>query len=261
MVGRGRLHDQCALITGATSSIGTAVARLFARQGARIGLIDALQSQIDELAEELRENNNDVFAHAADVTQYGEVECAIAGLLHKLRKISVLVNNAGSALVTPFIETTEEIWSHVMASNVTSAFLMTQSVVPHMDQTGYGRIINISSEFGRRGAAWHVAESTAKSALIGLTQGLADEFGEDNIRVNAICPGIVKDERWSRQALALAPKYNVAPEEVEELLIGQIPLRRLATTTDVARTALFLASDESDYITGQAVLLSGGKVM
>jgi len=258
---QGHLQGQSAVITGAASSVGREIARLFVAEGARVGLVDLLAEKLERIADSLRAPDAAVYFFAADVTRYAHVESAVADMLAKLGSVDILVNNSGVASITPFVETSEAVWEHVFAANVTSAFLMSQTVIPHMLRQGSGKIINVGGELGLRGAAWHVAESAAKSALVGLTQGLADEFGDEQIRVNVICPGVVKDKGWLRQAAGYAQKYNVSPEEVEDLLIRQIPLGRLATPEDVARAALFLASEEAAYITGQSITLSGGKIM
>jgi len=258
---QGRLQGQSAVVTGALGSVGREIARVFVAEGARVGLVDHLAEKLERVANSLRAADVVVHFFAADVTRDAEVESAVADMLSKLGSVNILVNNSGVTSITPFVETSEAIWEHVFAANVTSAFLMSQTVIPHMLRDGSGKIINVGGELGRRGASWHVAESAAKSALVGLTQGLADEFGDEQIRVNAICPGVVKDQGWVRHAAAYAQKYNVSPEEVESLLLRQIPLGRLATPEDVARCALFLASEDAAYITGQAIILSGGKTM
>jgi len=258
---RPRLEGRRAIIAEACTSVGRRTAEVFLREGATVGVIGRDQQPLDQICASLARISEDFVPYRADVTRGDEVEAALAKLVFELGGVQILVNSAGLGCVAPFFETTEDVLQTIMAANVTSAFLVTHHALPHMLRMDSGKIINIAGETGCRGVAWQTAESAARSAVIGFTQSLAEEFAEDGICVNAICPGVIKDAHWPRVAAQFAPKLNASPDAVEGLLTADMPLGRLATPDDVASTALFLASSDSDYITGQAILLAGGKLM
>jgi NAD(P)-dependent dehydrogenase (short-subunit alcohol dehydrogenase family) len=157
----------------------------------------------------------------------------------------------------------ESLWDRTLTVNLKGTYLCCQAVLPEMVERGRGKIVNMSSQSGKKGNAQYAAYCASKFGIIGLTQSLAQEFAESGICVNAICPGVAFTDLWRSPEMLdrYAAKRGIQPEEVEGYFKSQIPLKRLCTPEDVARVAVFLASDESDYMTGQALNVTGGAEM
>jgi len=255
------LKNKIALITGAGRGIGKAIALKFAKAGAAVVINDINTENMKQVVEEIKQNGGKVIYKKADVSDSKEVKELVDFANQKLGTIDILVNNAAISKVVSFLDTTEEEWDRVIEVNLKGAFLCSKAVLPGMIKKREGKIINISSQSGRRGSPWHAAYSASKFGIIGLTQSLAVEFAPYNIKVNAICPGVVFTPLWEEMIDDYAQKLGIKKEKVKDYLISKIPLGRLGTTEDVANLALFLASSYSDYITGQAINVSGGSVL
>ena len=188
-------------------------------------------------------------------------------LLHFLRwlrefgRVDLWVNNAGVSFIMPFLECTRTTWELTQRINLTGAFVGCQAAVRRMLPRGQGSIINMSSQSGRQGNSHYAAYCASKFGVIGLTQSVAIEFAGQGIRVNTLCPGVVFTPLWDKMIADYAAKHKMSPEAVQPYLESRIPMGRLCTREDVARAAVFLASDESAYITGQALNVNGGSVM
>ncbi|GAG90334.1 unnamed protein product, partial [marine sediment metagenome] len=182
-------------------------------------------------------------------------------VVKKLGVIDILVNNAAISRIIPFLDTSEKLWDRIMEVNLKGAFLCCKAVIPGMIKKGGGKIINMSSQSGKRGSAWHAAYCVSKFGIIGLTQSLALELAPYKINVNAVCPGVVFTPLWEEQASNHARRRGIDEKQVKEDLIKKIPLGRLGTPEEVANLVLFLASSRSDYMTGQAINLSGGSIL
>jgi sorbitol-6-phosphate 2-dehydrogenase len=178
-----------------------------------------------------------------------------------LGPIDIWVNNAGVAFIVPFLDSGEELWDETLRINLKGAFIGCEAAIRRMLRRRRGVVLNMSSQSGKVGNGSYTAYCASKFGIIGLTQSLAVEFARDGIRVNALCPGVVMTPLWEQMLDDYARKRNLKPEEVRPYLKRKIPMGRLCTPEDVARTAVFLASDESDYLTGQAINVSGGTVM
>ncbi len=264
IAGTMRLKGKKALVTGAARGIGHAIAGAFVSEGAEVAIcdIDGLAAALaaDEIRRECRGN---AYGFQMDVGDRGSVFACVEECVARLGKIDILVNNAGISRVVPFLEMPESLWDDTLRVNLKGVYLCCQAVLPSMVAAGGGTIINISSQSGKRGNSQYAAYCASKFGVIGLTQSLAQEFAESGITVNAICPGVVFTELWRSPDMldAYARKRGLAPEEVAAYFESKIPLRRLCTVEDVARVAVFLASDDSAYMTGQSLNVSGGLEM
>jgi 3-oxoacyl-[acyl-carrier protein] reductase len=247
-----KLDEKVALITGASRGIGRAISKIFALEGARV-VINYNKSKNDALSlvEEIKNQGGEVLLVKADVSKSDEVKRMVQKTLDKFGRIDILVNNAGVLIPIEFLDITEEIWDKTMDVNLKSAYLCSKEVAPIMLNQKKGKIINIASISGlaERTAVRNTSYTVSKAGMIGLTRSLAVNLGP-KINVNTICPGITDTD----MAALLGPERIKAG--VEESI-----LKRIAKPEEIARTALFLVSDESDIITGEILTLAGGKAM
>lgn len=255
------LAGKVALITGAGRGIGKAIALRFSQAGATIALNDIHPDELKKTLGEIERMGGEGIYVKADVSKSREVKEMVDYVVDKLGVVDILVNNAAVTKIVPFLETTEELWDRTLEINLKGAFLCARAVIPGMIKKGGGKIINMSSQSGQRGSPWHIAYSVSKFGIIGLTQCLAVEFGPYNIKVNALCPGVVWTSAWEEIVEDYAERLGVSVEKAKEHLVSKIPLGRLGKVEDIADAALFLASSLSDYISGQAISLSGGSVL
>ncbi len=256
------LNGKIALITGAARGIGKSIALRFAQEGARIALNDINEESLKETAREIEKIGRERVIHkSADISKGKQVKALTQYVREKLGVIDILVNNAAISRIVPFLDTSEELWDRTMEVNLKGTFLCCQAVIPGMIEKKSGKIISMSSQSGKRGSIWHAAYCVSKFGIIGLTQSLALELAPYRINVNAVCPGVVFTPLWEEHAADHAKRKKIDEKQVKEDLLKNIPLRRLGTPEDVANLVLFLASSRSDYMTGQAINLSGGSVL
>jgi NAD(P)-dependent dehydrogenase (short-subunit alcohol dehydrogenase family) len=246
---RGRIG----LVTGAGGGIGREIARRLAREGMAVAVLDRDRAAAEEAAAEI-----DGLALAADVTSPQEVSRAVEAILARFQRVDVLVNNAGFAWMGPALEMPLDALQAMLRVNVEGVFIVSRAVLPHMIAQRSGSVINLASWAGKTGNAFFAGYSASKFAVIGLTQSLAREMAPHGIRVNAICPGIVVDTAMRTAIEAQQRQYGL-PETAERE--KSIPIGRVSVPHDVARVAAFLASDESCYMTGESINLSGGLLM
>ncbi len=239
------------LITGASRGIGAACAREFAREGYAVA-VHYRQSEAQALAlcEELTAAGHEAAAVCADVRDSAAVRRMTALVEERFGFIDVLVNNAGVAMQKLFTDTTDSDWDDMIASDLSSVFYCCRAVAPAMIREHRGCIVNIASMWGEVGASCEVAYSAAKAGVIGLTKALAKELGPSGIRVNAVSPGVVMTDMMA----------GFSAEDVAALK-DETPLCTLGAPEDIARTAVFLASDRARYITGQVLGVNGGMVI
>lgn len=256
-----RLMNKVAVITGAGRGIGAAIARAFAAEGALVTVTDVDLDMAAKVAAEIGADNNRALACACDVTDRSAVEEAADRAEKTLGPISIWVNNAGISSIVPFLDCTEELWDRTLDINLKGSFLGCQAAIRRMAPRASGVILNMSSQSGKTGNSRYAAYCASKFGIIGLTQSLAIEYAAAGIRVNALCPGVVFTPLWDEMRSDYARKRGLKPEEVKSYLESKIPLGRLCEFRDVAALAVFLASDESVYITGQAINVSGGAIM
>lgn len=248
------------LITGGASGIGLVIARAFIDAGARVHVCDASQQAIDTLMEtEQHAELNAITATLADVSDRAAVERVFSDVDALLGGLDVLVNNAGIAGPTGGIDEIDvHDWEQAISINLNAQFYFARLAVPRLRQArGGGTIIALSSVAGRLGYAFRTPYSATKWAIVGLTKSLAIELGPDNIRVNAIQPGIVKGPRIERVIAARAQQLGLSYEDMEKKYLEKISLRRMTTPEEVAATALFLCSPAGSGISGQALSVCG----
>jgi NAD(P)-dependent dehydrogenase (short-subunit alcohol dehydrogenase family) len=249
-----RLKGKTAIVTGASSGIGRAIALLFAGEGAHVAVVANLnQKGVSETAKEIQSMGGRAFWTLADVSMASAANQLVERALEEFGRIDILVNNAGiggrQAGSRSLLDTSEEAWDRILAVNLKSVFLVSKPTVRHMVQQKGGAVINIASVFGMAGFAGISAYGAAKSGIIHLTRSMAIDYGPLGIRVNAIAPGVIQT-RMIEEHLK-DPGY-------QKLMVEAVPLGRLGTPTDVAYGALFLASDEASYINGHTLVIDGG---
>jgi NAD(P)-dependent dehydrogenase (short-subunit alcohol dehydrogenase family) len=243
------LTDRVVFVTGGASGIGAEIVRAFALNGAKVAFVDIQTDAAAALAAELREAPHSPLFLQADLVDIDALRAAIDATRRALGPIAVLINNAANDERHVLDDVTPDYWDGMMNVNLRHQFFAAQAVRPHMKELGYGSIVNFSSIAWMVGAAGMVAYTTAKSAIVGLTKSLGREFGPDNIRVNAIAPGAVVTDKQLR--------LWYTPEQADEMA-GRQAIRRRLLPTDIARTALFLAADDSEMITKQYLVVDGG---
>lgn len=236
-----KFRDRTVLVTGASRGIGRSIAIRFAEEGARLALVARSESELLGTASLVKEAGGGAIAIPTDVRDPAGADAAVARAETELGPVDVLVNNAGMFLWRPFLQLSQQEWDLVLSTNLTGAANFCRAVLPGMVERRRGRIVNVSSVHGMRGEANLAAHSAAKFGLIGLTQSLAREFRASNIAINAVCPGTVENKL----------DETGAPSRSE-------PLAEKLWPRDVARTVLFLASDDAAAITGAALEVLGG---
>ena len=250
-----------ALVTGAAGSIGQGIAARLIQQGASVFVTDLDQRALDPLCTELGDG---CYGQAADVTEADQVQQVVRAAADRFQdRIDVLVNVAGTVGVGgPIEEMDPQNWEHVFAVNCRGTFLFTRYVVPLMKQQGGGSIVNFSSKSGKTGSALMTAYSAAKAAIIGLTQALAYELASHQIRVNCVCPGITENTGvWDNVSSDYVRNMNLPIDQIVKQFTSKVPLGRLARVEDLVNVTCFLASDRADYMTGQAINITGGREM
>jgi acetoin reductase-like protein len=249
---------QVAIVTGAAQGIGRAIARRLARDGFRVALVDINAAALDEVKKEIEGLGSQALALTADLTKLDDVQKVIDRSA-EWGQLTVLVNNAGRVLITPFLEITEQEWDAIMTLNLKTVFFATQFAARHMKNGA--RVINLSSISGRSGRSDQAHYAAAKCAVISLTQSAALSFASQGITVNAVCPGVVDTPMTSSIHKIRAGTLGITPEESLARMVAKIPLGRLETADDVAGAVSFLCSSDAAYITGQALNVCGGMEM
>ncbi len=248
-----KLADRAAVITGAGSGIGQAMALLFAREGARILAADVNGTAAEETAAQVNAEGGTCQAMAVDVVEPEQVRGMIERAQAAFGCIDILCNNAGIGSTTDVVECEPDEWDRVMAVNVKSVYLGCKYAIPLMIAQGGGVIINTASVAGMVGIVKRASYSASKGAVIALTRQVAIEFVEHGIRVNCLCPGTV-DSPWVGRLLAQTDD----PVAARQALVARQPMGRLGTPEEVAAAALYLASDDAAFITGTGLVIDGG---
>ena len=256
-----KLTGKIIVITGAGSGMGAAMAKDFASREAKVALFDLNEETGKKVQQEIVENGGCAAYYKVDVTKKAEIEEAADDVEEILGKITSWVNSAGVSRMKPFLECSEELWDLTLDVNLKATFLCCQVAVTKMLSNGGGSIVNMSSLSGKKASSWQTIYCASKFGVQGLSQSIAKEFADQNIRVNTICPGIVHTEMWDRLKYEYAKKRNLDPEEVLPYFEKNIPMHRLVDLQDVIQAAIFLLTDCSSYLTGQSVNLVGGEWM
>ena len=253
------LEDKIALITGAGSGIGSAIAVVLAARGADIIVNDINVESAKKVAEQTRLLGRRTLTTTSDVTASDEVEKMVKKAVQEFGKIDILVNNVGEfGPRLTILEIEEEEWDRKIRINLKGTYLCTHFVATHMVKRKNGKIINIASISGKRGAAGSSHYAAAKFGVIGFTQAVAKELAPYGIHVNAVCPGSIDTPMLRRSMTRAAISKGKIMENEKRERIESIPLGRIGTPEDVAKVVAFLASSESDYMTGQALNVTGG---
>lgn len=272
------LTGKVALVTGSGGElgIGRAIAMRLAEEGADVVINDIVEQPhgittwggMKQVVRDIQEIGRRSIGIVADVSDVGDVQNMVDDAVNELGQIDILVNNAGTPAGkdrVPVVELEEREWDRVQNVNIKGTFLVSQAVARHMiARGGGGKIINISSTAGKTGYPRYAAYCASKFAVRGFTQCLAHELGPHKINVNAICPALIASERIDHIAAATAPEGVSASEmrrHMEESNIARSAFERLADVQDIAKTAAFLASDESEYLTGISISVAGGAQM
>ncbi len=253
------LSEKVALITGAGSGIGFEIAKTFAEQGASVILTDLNEENVKNSASSLQELGYNAIGYACDVTNEEQVKEVLSHVIDRFGKLHILINNAGLQYVSSIEEFPTEKFELLIKVMLTAPFISIKHVFPIMKEQKYGRIINMASINGLIGFAGKAAYNSAKHGVIGLTKVAALEGANDGITVNAICPGYVDTPLVQNQLADLAKSRNVPLESViEEVIYPLVPQKRLLSVKEIADYAVFLASEYTSGITGQANVIDAG---
>ena len=244
-----RLEGKVAIITGAASGIGAASARLFAEEGAKVCIADIDEEKGRQVAANIAASGGDVFFRRLDITSEDDWASGVDEVVTRYGKLNVLVNNAAMAHAGTVEETTAEDWDRVMEVNGKGTFLGTKAVIPHMRRDGVGSIINISSGAGLVGQAWSAAYNASKAAVHLLAKCTAIQYAKDGIRANSVHPGAIDTQM-----------LHAGSQQIGESEAFNRPMGRMGTPEEIGYGVVFLASDESSYMTGTELIIDGGKL-
>lgn len=245
-----KLRDRVSLITGSARGIGREIALTFAREGSDIVVCDVDLEAAQKTQKDIEALGRRALSFKADVTNLKQIGEMVNLILDKFAKIDILINNAGITKDNLILRMSEEDWDTVLSVNLKGAFNCIKILSRHMLKKRYGKVINIASVIGIVGNAGQANYAASKGGLIALTKSVAKELASRNINVNAVAPGFIQ-----------TPMTDKLSEDYKKQMLNAIPLRKLGSPADVAKACLFLASPESEYMTGQVIVVDGGMTM
>ncbi len=241
------LSGKTALVTGASSGIGTAIAKALHKQGATVAISGTRKDALDAIAAEM---NDRVHVLPCNLSDAAAVEALIPSANEKMERVDILVNNAGITKDNIFIRLKDEDWDQVIAVNLTATFRLARAAAKDMMRKRFGRIIGITSVVGFTGNAGQGNYAAAKAGMVGMTKSLAAELASRNVTANCIAPGFIA-----------TPMTDALNEAQKKAILDSVPARRLGTSEDIAAAAVYLASDEAAYVTGTTIHVNGGMAM
>jgi NAD(P)-dependent dehydrogenase (short-subunit alcohol dehydrogenase family) len=251
---RGRLAGKAALVVGATRGIGQVIAETFAREGAAVLLVGRSAAAGEAVARGITSTGGRALFLAGDAREEATAERAVGAALQTWGHLEILVNNAAVDLTSPLVDTNLEAWNDCLAVDLTAAFLACKHAIPAMIAADSGSIVNVASTAATRGVPQHAAYGAAKAGLVNLTKSIVVDYGRHGVRANCICPGAI-DTPMLREWLA---GFSERRDAVSEQILARIPAGRFGRAEDVAATALFLASDEAAFVSGNVIFVDGG---
>jgi 3-hydroxybutyrate dehydrogenase len=258
-----RLRDKSAIVTGAASGIGKAIALVFAREGAKVAIADLNKDAAEAVADEIRASGGQALGVAMDVTDEQAVIDGVAAAIRAFGGVDILVSNAGIQIVHPLEEFSYAEWKKMLAIHLDGAFLTTRACLPHMYKSGRGgSVIYMGSVHSKEASVLKAPYVTAKHGLIGLAKGVAKEGGTRGVRANVICPGFVRTPLVDKQIPEQAKTLGISEQDViKNVMLKATVDGEFTTVDDVAQTALFFAAFPSNALTGQSLVVSHGWFM
>jgi len=254
------LEGRGAVVTGGGRGIGAAVARSLAEAGARVVVAARSTSEIEAVATALRSGGVDAWALRVDVSEAESITALFDAAREHLGQIDILVNNAGIASAAPAVKLALAEWNRLIAVNATGTFLCTQAVLPGMLEREWGRVVNVASVAGLRGASYISGYAASKHAVLGFTRSVAAEVARRGVTVNAVCPGYVDTPMTEASIANIVAKTGTSEEQALEAILSTTPQRRLITSEEVASAVTFLCEDGARGINGQTIVLDGGAI-
>jgi len=248
-----RVPDKVAIVTGGASGLGRGIALALAREGARVAVVDLNEAGARDTVEAIAKDGGQAVAWRADISDKARIDQVVAEIVSRWGTVDILVNNAGLDRVGPFVNSSEAEWDLILRVNLKGPIVCTRAVLDEMTRKSYGKIVNIASDAGRVGSTGEAVYSAAKGGIIAFTKTIARETARHRLNVNCVCPG-PSDTPLFQEVAAGNPK-------LAESLKRVIPFGRLGTAEDLAPVVVFLASDESGFVTGQTLSVSGGLTM
>lgn len=257
-----RFENKVVLITGSARGIGRAITQVFADEGAILALLDLDDKELEKVQKEIESPGRQIKIYKLDVTKETMVRDVVENVIKDFGTIDILINNAGVSTMNYFWDLTEKEWDFNMEVNTKGVWLTSKYVVPYMMANKKGKIVNTASMAGKMGAPLEAHYAASKFGVIGFTQAAALELAPYGINMNCVCPGFVKTSMQEREAIWEAKlKGAKDSEEILNGYIKQTPLGRLCYPEDVAKVVAFLASSDADFMTGQAINITGGACM